>query len=207
MCRPLLLDLLRDVAQAGRQIHLDALCEMPDEVDRRPEGVMRRKKINRPRRQREKVHPVGHIEDDVLLRQHDTLALAGRPGRKDNRREPIRIDLVFVIGSIPLREKFRALLHDIFDRHRPGNIGFAEADISFDHRELRPESLRFRVDRRTHYDIFALRSSHNIDHVRCGKLLINRYHNRSDRHQCEIGAHPLKRALADQSNVFIRIAH
>ena len=85
---------------------------MTDENDGRAKGMVRRQEVDCLRRNREKIHTVRHIQNDISLRQHNALALPGCSGSENNRRHAVHINRIVVIGVVPAGTPFCALYSD-----------------------------------------------------------------------------------------------
>ena len=94
----LLLELLLDIADAGRDVDLGADHGMADHHNRRAEGMVRRQDTDRLFTEVNIGDDVGEVGEDIVLREHDALALAGGAGGEDEQRHGVGIDAGVEIG-------------------------------------------------------------------------------------------------------------
>ena len=97
MRRLLLPDLIAYMLDSAGDVYLAALGKMADIIDRRTEGMMRRKYMEGLACYVEIIHSKSHVQTYVGLREHDSLALARSSGCEYDRGQLIYVNLVIVV--------------------------------------------------------------------------------------------------------------
>ena len=199
----LFLELVEKVLDARGDIDLTALRIVTDIVDGRTEGVVRGKNIESLGGDVKEVHTLGHIADDIGLREHNALALAGGSRCENDGCKTVGVDLVVIVRIIALGE----LLAARFDEGCKREIAFLEGIAVHTNVELSfgilLEIIELARDLCTIEDGIAGRALDGCREVGGGHFLVKRNGDGTDSHQREIGIDPSAGGTADDGNLLV----
>ena len=91
---------IADMLEAAGNVNFAALGKMAYIVDGGAEGMVGRQHMQGLAGNVEIVHTQGHVQADIRLGEHDTLAPSGSARCIDDGGEPARVYLVIIIGMV-----------------------------------------------------------------------------------------------------------
>ena len=164
---------------------------------------MRRKDVECLAGDVKEVHTLCHIGNDIGLRKHNALALAGGTRGKYDGCKTIGIDLVIVIGIVTIRELLAARLNEVGKSEVALVDGITvDADVELS-LGVFLEVSKLAADLRAVEDGVGGSAVDGCGEVGCGHFLIKRNGNSTDSHQRKIGVDPSDACAADDGNLLV----